>query len=87
MQTLDNFISLVPGFDDDILILAILISAQSPRDEPMSDPSAGASAGTSKIQASKLKATANMTPQKKAKNAIGRSLRSKLTNPHARLLL
>jgi hypothetical protein len=72
MQTLDSFISPIHGFDDDILILAILISAWPPRDEPMSDPSAGASAGTSKIQVGKLKATANTTPQKKDKKAMGR---------------
>jgi hypothetical protein len=73
MQALDNFISPVPDFDGDILISAIPILAQSPGNEPTSDPSAGASAGTSKTQAGKQKVITNLTPQKKAKKATGRS--------------
>jgi hypothetical protein len=74
MQALDNFISPVPGFDDDISIPAVPVSARPPGDEPASDPSSGASASASKTQAGKQKATANPTPHKKAKEIMGRSL-------------
>jgi hypothetical protein len=70
---LDRFISLIPGFDGDIPILAIPISAQPPGNESMSDPSAEASASTLKARAGKQKATANPTPQKKAMKATGES--------------
>jgi hypothetical protein len=73
MQSLDSFISLFPGFDGDIPIPAILISARPPGDEPVSDPSAGASASASKNQAGKWKGTINPTPQKMAKKATERS--------------
>jgi hypothetical protein len=73
MQALDNFISTVPGFDGDILILAVPILAQPPGDELASDPSTRASASATKTRVGKLKATANPTPQKKAKKAMGRS--------------
>jgi hypothetical protein len=62
MQALDNFISHVPGFDGDIPLLAILILARPPGDEPKSDPSTGASASASKTRASNRKAIANPTP-------------------------
>jgi hypothetical protein len=73
MQALDSFISLVPRFDGDILILAIPVLARPPRDESMSDPSVGASACAIKTRAGKWKATTNLTPQKKAKKTMGRS--------------
>jgi hypothetical protein len=73
MQALDSFISPIPGFDSDILILAILVLAQPPSDESMSDPSVGASASALKTWVGKRKATANPTPQKKARKTIGRS--------------
>jgi hypothetical protein len=38
MQALDNFISPIPGFDDDIPIPAIPVLAWPPSDDPMSDP-------------------------------------------------
>jgi hypothetical protein len=44
MQALDSFISPVPDVDGDILLLAVRVSARPPSDEPMSDPSARASA-------------------------------------------
>jgi hypothetical protein len=62
MQAFDSFISPVPGFDDDILILVIPVLAWPPSDEPVNDPSVGASASSSKTQTSKRKATANLTP-------------------------
>jgi hypothetical protein len=60
MQALDNFISPVPGFDGDILILAIPVLARPLGDEPTSGPSAGANA--LKTWVGKRKATANPTP-------------------------
>jgi hypothetical protein len=48
MQVLDSFISPIPSFDGDILILAVPVLARPPGDEPTSDPSTGASAGTVK---------------------------------------
>jgi hypothetical protein len=73
MQALDIFICPVPGFNDDIPILVILVLAQPPGDEPASDPSTRANASTSKTRSSKRKAAAKPTPQKKAKKATGRS--------------
>jgi hypothetical protein len=74
MQTLDNFISPIPDFEGDIPILAIPVSAQPPSSEAESDPSTGASVNASRTQAGKRKATANLTPQKKAKKAAGKPL-------------
>jgi hypothetical protein len=73
MQALDIFISPVPGFNGDIPILAIPALVRPPGDQPTSDPSVGASANASKTQAGNWKATANPTPQKKAKKATGRA--------------
>jgi hypothetical protein len=73
MQALDSFISPILGVDGDILILVIPVSAQPPSNELVSDPSARASASASKTRSSKWKASANLTPQKKAKKAMGRS--------------
>jgi hypothetical protein len=67
-----SFISPIPGFNGDIPILAIPVSTKSPGDESVSNPSTGASAGVSKTQAGKRKATTNPT-QKKAKKATGKS--------------
>jgi hypothetical protein len=50
MQALDNFISHVPNIDGDIPISAVLILAWPPGDEPMTDPSAGASASSLKAR-------------------------------------
>jgi hypothetical protein len=73
MQALDNFISPVPGFDGDIPISAVLVLAQPPAYEPMSDPSTGASAISLKTRVGKRKATANLTPRKEARKTTGRS--------------
>jgi hypothetical protein len=73
MQDLDNFISPIPCFKGDIPILVIPISARSPGGKAIDDPSAASSAGESRTQANKWKATANPTPKKKAKKAIRRS--------------
>jgi hypothetical protein len=79
MQTLDIFISPIPGFDGDIPILAIVVSAQPPSDESVSDPSTGASA--SKTRASKQKACQPYSLEK-AKKTTGRSLsRIKINEP------
>jgi hypothetical protein len=73
MQDLDSFILPIPDFEGDIPILAIPISAHPPGGEAIDNPSTGSSADASKTQASKRKATANPTPQKKAKKATGKS--------------
>jgi hypothetical protein len=66
----------------DILILAIPISTQSPGDKSTSDPSVRTSASASKTQVGKRKATANPTPQKKARKTMGRSAgRIKINDP------
>jgi hypothetical protein len=88
MQTLDNFISPVPGFDGDILILAIPVLARPPGDESTSDPSAGVGASALKTQAGKRNTTANPTPQKKLGKPHGNLLAgSKLMNLRPRVLL
>jgi hypothetical protein len=73
MQDLDSFIAPIPSFEDDILIPAIPISARPPSGEAIDDPSTRSSAGASKTRANNWKATANLTPQQKAKKATGRS--------------
>jgi hypothetical protein len=73
MQALDNIISPISGFDGDILILAIPVSAQFPGDESVGDPSARASASASKTQVGRWKETTNLTHQKKAKKSTGKS--------------
>jgi hypothetical protein len=61
----------MPGFDGDVLILAITVSAQPPGDKSASDPSTGASA--SKTRASKQNACQPYSLEK-AKKTMGRSL-------------
>jgi hypothetical protein len=73
MQALDSFISPIPRFEGDILILTIPVSTRSPSGESVNDPSAGASVGASKTQTGKRKAAVNPTPQKKTKKAMGKS--------------
>jgi hypothetical protein len=73
MEALNNLISLVPGFNSDILIPAIPVLARTSSDEPTSDPSIKASANTLKAWVGKWKAAANLTPQKKVKKIMGRS--------------
>jgi hypothetical protein len=73
MQDLDSFISPIPGFKGDIPIPAIPVLARPPGGEDINDPSARATASASKTHASKRKATANPTPQKKAKKTTGKS--------------
>jgi hypothetical protein len=62
------------GFEGDISIPAILVSAEPPRGEADSDPSTGASAGALRARAGKRKATANLTPQKNTSKAAGKPL-------------
>jgi hypothetical protein len=70
---LDGFNSPIPGFKGDILIPSIPISTYPPGGEAIDDPSARANAGALKTRASKRKATANKTPQKKANKTTGKS--------------
>jgi hypothetical protein len=62
IQDLDSFISPIPGFEGDILILAIPVSAHSPGGEAIDDPSVGFSTDASMTRANKRKATANPIP-------------------------
>jgi hypothetical protein len=73
MQALDSFVSPIPGFEGDIPILTILVSAKPPNGEVDSDSSTGVSADTSRTRAGKRKATANLTPQTKANKAMWKS--------------
>jgi hypothetical protein len=73
MQALNNFISPIIGIDGDIPMIAVPVSAQSPSDEPTSDPSTRASASGSTTQVGNWKAATNLTPQKKARKTTGRS--------------
>jgi hypothetical protein len=74
MQDLDIFISPIPGFDGDIPIPAIPISAHDPGTESSEDPSTGSSAGTSRTRACKRKAPIDPNTPKKAKKTIGKPL-------------
>jgi hypothetical protein len=88
MYALDNFISPVPGFHDDIPIPSILVSARPPGDESTSDPFTEAYVSTLKTQAGKRKATANPIPSKKPRKPWGNlRARSKSMNPLPMLLL
>jgi hypothetical protein len=62
MQDLDSFISPVPGFEGDIPILAILISARDPGAESSEDPSAGSSASASRTWTYKKKVPIDPSP-------------------------
>jgi hypothetical protein len=53
MQDLDSFISPIHGFECDIPIPAILISAYDPGAESSEDPSIGSSVSALRIQACK----------------------------------
>jgi hypothetical protein len=48
MRDLDNFISPVPGFDSDIPIPAILVSARDPNAESSEEPPVGSNTSTPK---------------------------------------
>jgi hypothetical protein len=74
MQALDSFTTPVPGFNGDVPILAIPILTRPPGDESINDPSIGVNTSASRTRIGKRKATANPTPQKKAKKATGRSV-------------
>jgi hypothetical protein len=73
MEALDNFISPIPGFQGDIPIPVIPVSAQFPSGESTSDPSVRASAGASNTLAGKCKGSATLIPHKKAKRVMGKS--------------
>jgi hypothetical protein len=72
MQALDRFISSIPGFEGDIPITTIPVLTQYPGDESINDTSARASTSALKTPTGMRKATANSTPQKKAKKAMGK---------------
>jgi hypothetical protein len=69
MQDLDNFILPISGFEGDIPIPAILISACDPGAESSHDPSTGSGAGTARTRAGKQKAPIDPSFQKKDKKS------------------
>jgi hypothetical protein len=73
MQDLDSFISPIPDFEGDILILPILVSVQPPSGEVESDPFVRVSVGLLRTRAGKQKATTNPPSQKKGKKVEGKS--------------
>jgi hypothetical protein len=82
MQDLDGFLSPIPGFEGDVLIPAILISAHDPGTESSEEPPAGSSASTPRTQAYKRKALVNPNSPKKNKKMIGKPLgRIKIIGP------
>jgi hypothetical protein len=83
MWTLDNFISPIFGFKEDLQILPFPVSAQSSGSESANDLSAGAGVGASKTQTGKCKAAATPIPQMKAKRAVGKSSSRIKINEHA----
>jgi hypothetical protein len=72
MQDLDSFISPILGFEGDILIPAIPISARDPGAESSKDPSAGSSASASRTQACKRKVLIDPSLPKKARKTTGK---------------
>lgn len=72
MQGMDNFISPVSGFEGDIPIPTIPISARIPNVESANDSSACPSARSSMTRAGKRKAATTLPPSKKAKKVVGK---------------
>jgi hypothetical protein len=73
MQALDSFISPIPGFEGDIPIPTITVSARPPSSESASNPTTEANAGGSKTRVGKRKAPVILTPSKKARKTTGKS--------------
>jgi hypothetical protein len=68
------------------MIAAIPISTQPPGGEADNDPSMGACASAPRTRAGKQKATTNLTPQKKAKKVVGKSLGGLMINEPAPMI-
>jgi hypothetical protein len=82
MQDLDNFISPIPGFEFDVLILAIPILVHDPDAESSEEPSTGSSASTPRTRAYNRKALVDLNPPKKAKKMTRKPLGGiKITGP------
>jgi hypothetical protein len=71
MHDLDIFISSIPGFEGDISIPAIPISARDPGVESSEDPSAGSSTSASRTWACKRKAPINPSPPQRLRRLLG----------------
>jgi hypothetical protein len=74
MQDLDSITSPIPGFEGDISIPAIPISARDPSAESSKDPSAESIASASRTRACKRKAPIDPSPPKKAKKVAEKPL-------------
>jgi hypothetical protein len=74
MQDLDNFILPIPGFEGDIPIPAILISAHDLGVDSSEDPSAVPSASASRTRACKRKSPIDSSPPKKARKTTRKHL-------------
>jgi hypothetical protein len=80
MQDFDSFILPIPGFEGDIPIPTILISARDPGAESSEHPSIRPSASASRMRAYKRKMPIDLSPSKKAKKITGKpSCRIKIT--------
>jgi hypothetical protein len=71
-QALDNFTTPIPGFEGDIPIPAILISARTPSIESAHNSSAGPSAGSSRTRAGKRKAKVTSPPPKTSQKVVNK---------------
>jgi hypothetical protein len=71
MRELDNFISPIPGFEGDMPIPAIPITARDPGAGSSKDPSTGSSANASRTQAYKQKALIDLNPPRKPRRLLG----------------
>jgi hypothetical protein len=74
MHDLDSFILPIPGFEGDIPIPTILISARDPAVESSEDPSARPGARASRTRAYKQKAPIDPSPPKKDKKPTRKPL-------------
>jgi hypothetical protein len=85
MHDLDSFILPIPGFEGDVLISAIPISACDPGTEPFEEPLAGSSASTPRTRACKRKAPIDPNSPKKAKKIAEKPLGGiKITGPKSK---
>jgi hypothetical protein len=82
MQDLDSFISLIPRFEDDVLIPAIPVSTRDPNTESSEEPPAKSSAATPRTPACKKNTPVDPHPPKKVKKMVGKpSGGIKITSP------
>jgi hypothetical protein len=73
-QALDNFIALILGFEGEMSIPTIPISAQTPSAKSVGASSKGPSAGSSKTRADKHKVASTPLPPQKIRKVVSKKV-------------